>query len=64
MIQILKLSATAILKDKKTTVLQYSVWLSSVNQIIKLSVRVIMKNTKKTVLQYMWSVAWLNDSNT
>ena len=50
MIQILKLSATAILKNKKTTVLQYIVWLSSVIQILNLSARAMLKNTKTTVL--------------
>ena len=48
MIQILKLSARAIMKNTKTTVLQYILWLSSMIQILKPSARAILKNRNTT----------------
>ena len=46
------------MKNTKTTVLQYSLWLSSIIQILKLSPRAMLKNTKTTVLQYnLWLIS-------
>ena len=50
MIQIRKLSGMAILKNKKTTVLQYSVWLTSVIQILKLSANSVFQILKQNVV--------------